>query len=184
MADNGGSQPGSETVKIEIYDQSYNVNADGNEDYLRELAAYVDGKMRSVADATKMVDSLKVAVLAALNIADEMFTLRRGRTPSKARCASEWKNAWHWWKRRSSTRTDSHDFRGTSRAQPIWIPARLLYDCGRRFPWDSLKWRKEKQFESWLCRWRCWRCSCWPRRSAVSGIITPELRTRTAPSAI
>ena len=76
MADNGGSQPGSETVKIEIYDQSYNVNADGNEEYLRELAAYVDGKMRFVADATKMVDSLKVAVLAALNIADEMFTLR------------------------------------------------------------------------------------------------------------
>jgi cell division protein ZapA len=77
MADNGVSQPGSKTVKIEIYDQSYNVNADGNEEYLKELAAYVDGKMRSVADATKMVDSLKVAVLAALNIADEMFTLRQ-----------------------------------------------------------------------------------------------------------
>jgi cell division protein ZapA len=77
MADNGPSQPGSETVKIEIYDQSYNVNADQNEEYLKELAAYVDGKMRSVAEATKMVDSLKVAVLAALNIADEMFTLRQ-----------------------------------------------------------------------------------------------------------
>jgi cell division protein ZapA len=77
MADNGLSQPGSETVKIEIYDQSYNVNADQNEEYLKELAAFVDGKMRSVAEATKMVDSLKVAVLAALNIADEMFTLRQ-----------------------------------------------------------------------------------------------------------
>jgi cell division protein ZapA len=77
MADNGPSQPGSETVKIEIYDQSYNVNADQNEEYLKELAAYVDAKMRSVADATKMVDSLKVAVLAALNIADELFTLRQ-----------------------------------------------------------------------------------------------------------
>ena len=77
MADNGLSQPGSETVKIEIYDQSYNVNADQNEEYLKELAAYVDAKMRSIAEATKMVDSLKVAVLAALNIADEMFTLRQ-----------------------------------------------------------------------------------------------------------
>ncbi len=77
MAHNGVSQPGSDSVKIEIYDQSYNVNADQNEEYLRELAAYVDGKMRSVAEATKMVDSLKVAVLAALNIADEMFTLRQ-----------------------------------------------------------------------------------------------------------
>jgi len=64
-------------VKIEIYDQSYNVNADGNEEYLKELAAYVDGKMRSIAESTRMVDSLKVAVLAALNIADETFTLRQ-----------------------------------------------------------------------------------------------------------
>jgi len=64
-------------VKIQIYDQSYNVNADGNEEYLHELAAYVDGKMRSIAESTHMVDSLKVAVLAALNIADEMFQTRK-----------------------------------------------------------------------------------------------------------
>lgn len=64
-------------MKIEIYDQSYNVNADGNEEYLKELAAYVDNKMRSIAESTRMVDSLKVAVLAALNIADETFTLRQ-----------------------------------------------------------------------------------------------------------
>ena len=64
-------------MKIEIYDQVYNVNAEGNEEYLHELAAYVDGKMRSIADATHMVDSLKVAVLAALNIADETFAMRK-----------------------------------------------------------------------------------------------------------
>ncbi len=64
-------------MKIEIYDQVYNVNADGNEEYLKELAAYVDGKMRAIADATHMVDSLKVAVLAALNIADEIFAMRK-----------------------------------------------------------------------------------------------------------
>jgi cell division protein ZapA len=63
-------------VKIDIYDQSYNVNADQNEEYVQQLAAYVDGKMRAVAEAARTVDSLKVAVLAALNIADEMFTLR------------------------------------------------------------------------------------------------------------
>jgi cell division protein ZapA len=77
MADN---KPGSArecSVKIEIYDQSYNVNAEDNEEYLKELAAYVDAKMRSVAEATHMVDSLKVAVLAALNIADESFSLRK-----------------------------------------------------------------------------------------------------------
>jgi cell division protein ZapA len=71
------AQPGSSNVKIEIYDQTYNVNADQNEEYLKELAAYVDARMRVVAEATRTVDSLKVAVLAALNIADEMFTLRQ-----------------------------------------------------------------------------------------------------------
>ena len=63
-------------MKIEIYDQIYSVNSGQSDEYLRELAAYVDGKMREVAEATRMADSLKVAVLAALNIADEMFTLR------------------------------------------------------------------------------------------------------------
>jgi cell division protein ZapA len=68
---------GSKAMKIEIYDQMYSVQADQNEEYLKELAAYVDSKMRTVAEATRTVDTVKVAVLAALNIADEMFTLRQ-----------------------------------------------------------------------------------------------------------
>jgi cell division protein ZapA len=63
-------------MKIEIYDQTYSVNSGQSDEYLRELAAYVDGKMREVAEATRIADSLKVAVLAALNIADEMFAVR------------------------------------------------------------------------------------------------------------
>lgn len=63
-------------MKIEIYDQIYNVNSGQDEEYLKTLADYVDRKMREVADATRIADSLKVAVLTALNIADEMFTLR------------------------------------------------------------------------------------------------------------
>ncbi len=63
-------------MKIEIYDQSYSVNAAENEEYVKELAGYVDAKMREVAEANRTVDSLKIAVLAAVNIADEMFALR------------------------------------------------------------------------------------------------------------
>ena len=63
-------------MKVEIYDQSYNIHAEGNEENLRKVAAYVDGKMRDVAESTRMADSLKVAVLAALNIADELFVAR------------------------------------------------------------------------------------------------------------
>ena len=77
MDDNAGWPGGSVTMKIEIYDQMYNVNGEQDEEYLKELAAYVDGKMRTIAESTHMVDSLKVAVLAALNIADEMFTMRQ-----------------------------------------------------------------------------------------------------------
>jgi cell division protein ZapA len=78
MADNGAvGRTGSAKVKIEIYDQSYSVNSEGqSEEQLRELAAYVDGKMREVARTTRLVDSVKVAVLAALNIADELFAVR------------------------------------------------------------------------------------------------------------
>lgn len=66
-------------MKIEIYDQTYNVDSGQSDEYLRQLASYVDSKMREIADATRIADSLKVAVLASLNIADELFTLRERR---------------------------------------------------------------------------------------------------------
>ena len=64
-------------VKVEIYDQTYNIGGDLDEAYVAELARYVDTRMREVAEATKMVDSLRVAVLAALAIADELHSLRQ-----------------------------------------------------------------------------------------------------------
>lgn len=63
-------------MKVQIYDQEYNFHSDQQEVYVRKLAAYVDGKMHFVAESTRTVDSLRVAVLAAINIADELFTLR------------------------------------------------------------------------------------------------------------
>lgn len=64
-------------MKVEIFDQTYNVQAEGDEDYLRKVASFVDEKMRAVADSTRQVDSTRVAVLTALNIADEFFALRK-----------------------------------------------------------------------------------------------------------
>lgn len=64
-------------MKVEIFDQTYNVQADGEEAYLRDVASFVDEKMRAVAQSTRQVDSTRVAVLTALNIADELFTLRK-----------------------------------------------------------------------------------------------------------
>jgi cell division protein ZapA len=63
-------------LKVEIYDQVYHLRAEEDEAYMAELARFVDAKMRAAAEATHTVDSLRVAVLAALNIADELFTSR------------------------------------------------------------------------------------------------------------
>jgi cell division protein ZapA len=64
----------SNRVKVEIYGQSYTLSGDLDEPYVEKLARYVDEKMRAVADATKTVDSVRVAVLAAMSIADELHS--------------------------------------------------------------------------------------------------------------
>lgn len=67
----------SPTIKVEIYDQAYTVRSDGDPDYLKELAEYVDQRMREISSGTLTVDSRKVAILAALYIADELHQLRK-----------------------------------------------------------------------------------------------------------
>lgn len=63
-------------VRVEIYDQPYNLRGTDAE-YILKLAEFVDAKMRSVAEQTSTVDSLRLAVLAALNIADEYNLLKK-----------------------------------------------------------------------------------------------------------
>ena len=66
------TEPGaSEYVTVEIYDQVYHLSGQDT-DHIRELAACVDAKMRAVASQGRTADSLRVAVLAALNLADEL----------------------------------------------------------------------------------------------------------------
>jgi cell division protein ZapA len=68
---------GAGTVHIEIFGQTYTVKAGTDPGYVEELAAHVDAQMREVGRTAGAVDSVRVAVLAALNIADECFRLRR-----------------------------------------------------------------------------------------------------------
>jgi cell division protein ZapA len=70
-------EAGTQTVEVCIYGQVYNIRGDGNSAYISELAAYVDRKMREVTSSTQTVDSLRVAILSALNIADELFQANR-----------------------------------------------------------------------------------------------------------
>src|ERR1700745_364933 len=64
------------SVRVEIFDQGYNLRG-SDPDYILKLAEYVDSKMRAVAEQTATVDSVRLAVLAALNIADEYHLLKR-----------------------------------------------------------------------------------------------------------
>lgn len=71
-----GTNPVSGSVRVEIFDQVYNLRG-SDADYILKLAEYVDGKMRAVSEQTATVDSVRLAVLAALNIADEYHLLKR-----------------------------------------------------------------------------------------------------------
>jgi cell division protein ZapA (FtsZ GTPase activity inhibitor) len=65
-----------QTIRVEIYDQPYNLKTDSGEQYTHELAQAVDAIMRTIGDQTKSYDSVKLAVLAALHFADECQRLK------------------------------------------------------------------------------------------------------------
>ena len=66
-------QDDSRVVHVEIHGQQYPIRSGLDPVYVAELAAYVDEKMRAAARESTAGDTLKIAVLAALNIADECF---------------------------------------------------------------------------------------------------------------
>jgi len=63
-------------IPVEISGQRYPIRSTLEPEYVARLATYVDEKMRAAADSTPTGDSLRRAVLAALNIADELFRCR------------------------------------------------------------------------------------------------------------
>jgi len=66
-------------VKVEIFGQTYSIRGELDENYVHKLARYVDEKMHAIASGGATVDTQKVAVLAALAIADELHTLQKDR---------------------------------------------------------------------------------------------------------
>lgn len=63
-------------ISVEIHGQRYPIRSSLDHDYVLRLAAYVDEKIKAAADSTPTGDSLRLAVLAALNVADELFRVR------------------------------------------------------------------------------------------------------------
>ncbi len=65
-----------QVTTVKIFNQTYQVSSGDDPEYVKQLARHVDKVMAEVFENTPAVDSLKVAVLAALNIADECFSAR------------------------------------------------------------------------------------------------------------
>jgi cell division protein ZapA len=63
-------------VPVEIAGQRYPIRSSLDPEYVARLAAYVDEKMRAAADTSPSGDSMRLAVIAALNVADELFRCR------------------------------------------------------------------------------------------------------------
>jgi cell division protein ZapA len=70
---NGKNEP----ITVEIYGQTYNVRGEGDPAYLTELAQFVDSRMRDIASQLSTLDPLKIAILAALNLADELHVTQQ-----------------------------------------------------------------------------------------------------------
>jgi cell division protein ZapA len=63
-------------IPVEIHGQRYPIRSGLDPAYVARLASYVDEKIRTAADATPTGDTLRLAIIAALNIADELFRCR------------------------------------------------------------------------------------------------------------
>ena len=74
----------SSVITVEIAGQRYPIRSSLDERYVTELAAYVDQKMRTAADSAPSSDMLGLAVLVALNIADEFFRERNQQQHTSA----------------------------------------------------------------------------------------------------
>lgn len=66
-------------IEIKVLGQKFTIRSDSDEDYVHEVAQFVDQKMTEVASSSKTVSSLNIAILAAMNIADEFMKYKKDK---------------------------------------------------------------------------------------------------------
>ena len=79
MNPEGDAMVAKNVVQVEIFGHSYTIRGEAQHEYILEVAAYVDRKMREITEKMPVASLSKVAILASLNIADELFKERSQR---------------------------------------------------------------------------------------------------------
>jgi cell division protein ZapA len=67
------------TTKVRIFGMEYSFKGVESPEYVEKLASYVDGKMREISENSSLVSTVKIAVLAALRITDELHQERKAQ---------------------------------------------------------------------------------------------------------
>ncbi|MFY0543698.1 cell division protein ZapA [Brevibacillus sp. H7] len=68
---------GKNRLTVDIYGQQYRLSGKASINHMRMVAGYVDDKMSEIGKGNHRLDTAKIAVLTAVNIADEYFRLRQ-----------------------------------------------------------------------------------------------------------
>ncbi|NLN07843.1 MAG: cell division protein ZapA [Firmicutes bacterium] len=79
------SQERKNRVHVKIYHEEYTMCSQASPEYMKRIAQYVDEKMRQLGEKNTRLGTSKIAVLAAVNLADELFRLRREMRELEAR---------------------------------------------------------------------------------------------------
>lgn len=82
MSDDKKNDSGSSLTPVVIRGETYNIRSEEAPEYIESLVEFVDSKMETIAEATGTKDDRKLAILVALNLADEYFKLEKDREAS------------------------------------------------------------------------------------------------------
>src|SRR5262245_59901798 len=88
LARSEGAMDGKNVVQVQIFGHTYTIRGEADQQYIMEVAAYVDQKMREITEKLPVASLSKVAILASLNIADELYKERVQRDRQKEQLES------------------------------------------------------------------------------------------------
>ena len=74
----------TKTIEVEVFGHRFSLQGEGDEAYFHELAEYVDAQMRTLAQQTRTSTPTKLAILAAINVTDELFRQQRHSGPGES----------------------------------------------------------------------------------------------------